>query len=201
MNKRCCRKASTSCLLLMAVACMSSSTAFADDKTPPTPVTVEGGTVHFTGALVNAACSLDIGSEDQAVGLGQVRADSLTQAGDTSAPVPFTIRLADCALASGSDTVAPYSKVKVTFIATPAGGNTNVIALGDGGGASTAKNVGVEILDAGKPVTIDGSQADVPHQLGDGSNTLNFSAAFVATKAGVTAGSADALASFKLSYE
>ncbi|MGW9797087.1 type 1 fimbria pilin, partial [Serratia sp. 121840015-2] len=35
--------------------------------------TVNGGTVHFKGEVVNAACAVDAGSVDQTVQLGQVK--------------------------------------------------------------------------------------------------------------------------------
>ena len=35
------------------------------------PVSVNGGTVHFKGELVNAACSVNTDSSEQTVNLGQ----------------------------------------------------------------------------------------------------------------------------------
>jgi major type 1 subunit fimbrin (pilin) len=51
--------------------------------------TVNGGTVHFKGEVVNAACAVDAGSIDQTVQLGQVRSAKLATAGSTSSSGRF----------------------------------------------------------------------------------------------------------------
>ncbi|EED7584969.1 type 1 fimbrial protein subunit FimA, partial [Salmonella enterica subsp. enterica] len=62
----------------------------------PTPVSVSGGTIHFEGKLVNAACAVSTKSADQTVTLGQYRTASFTAIDDTTAQVPFSIVLNDC---------------------------------------------------------------------------------------------------------
>ncbi len=84
---------------------LSSAAALADTTT------VNGGTVHFKGEVVNAACAVDAGSVDQTVQLGQVRTASLKQAGATSSAVGFNIQLNDC-----DTTVA--TKAAVAFLGT-----------------------------------------------------------------------------------
>ena len=54
---------------------------------------VDGGTIHFEGELVNAACSVNTDSADQVVTLGQYRTDIFNAVGNTSALIPFTIQL------------------------------------------------------------------------------------------------------------
>ena len=51
---------------------------------------VDGGTIHFEGELVNAACSVNTDSADQVVTLGQYRTDIFNAVGNTSALIPFT---------------------------------------------------------------------------------------------------------------
>ena len=51
---------------------------------PVTPVSVNGGTVHFKGELVNAACSVNTDSSEQTVNLGQYRTAKFTKVGDTT---------------------------------------------------------------------------------------------------------------------
>lgn len=58
--------------------------------------TVNGGTVHFKGEVVNAACAVNTNSFDQTVNLGQVRSERLKVDGAKSNPVGFTIELNDC---------------------------------------------------------------------------------------------------------
>lgn len=38
---------------------MFSAGVFAEEPTPPKAVTVNGGTVHFTGSIVDAACAVE----------------------------------------------------------------------------------------------------------------------------------------------
>lgn len=63
--------------------------------------TVNGGTVHFKGEVVNAACAVNMNSVDQTVLLGQVRSATLGSDGKTSGSVGFTIQLDDCDLTTG----------------------------------------------------------------------------------------------------
>ena len=61
-------------LIVISALSLSSAAALADT------VTVNGGTVHFKGEVVNAACAVDAGSIDQTVQLGQVRSAKLATA-------------------------------------------------------------------------------------------------------------------------
>lgn len=54
-------------------------------------VSVNGGTVHFKGELVNAACSVNTDSSEQTVNLGQYRTAKFTKVGDTTSNIPFNI--------------------------------------------------------------------------------------------------------------
>lgn len=175
------------------------------DPVAPKPVTVNGGTVHFTGEIVNAACAVDNDFDGQTVKLGQFRAGALTKKGDHSDVVPFTIKLTDCEL-GGDATTAAYSTVAVTFSGTQAGSDTKSIAVsgasdGSANTADAAKNVGVEILQDGTPLSIDGTTAATAQSIHAGDNTLSFGAAYVATADKATAGIANADATFKLTYE
>lgn len=82
-------KIKTLAIVVLSALSLSSTAALADT----TPTTVNGGTVHFKGEVVNAACAVDAGSVDQTVQLGQVRTATLKQAGATSSAVGFNIQL------------------------------------------------------------------------------------------------------------
>ncbi|MFW8412874.1 fimbrial protein, partial [Klebsiella pneumoniae] len=69
--------------VIAAMSALSLSSAAALANT----TTVNGGTVHFKGEVVNAACAVDAGSIDQTVQLGQVRSAKLATAGSTSSAV------------------------------------------------------------------------------------------------------------------
>jgi major type 1 subunit fimbrin (pilin) len=179
-----------SLLSLASVSALTlSASAFA------APVTVNGGTVHFVGELVNAACAVHTDSADQTVNLGQYRTASLAASGDKTTPVPFQIKLVDCdPTVSATAAVAFYGQADST--------NAGLLAVSAGGSNQTAAtNVGIEISDdASKALAVDGATFSTPKDLIAGDNALNFSARYVATGAS-TPGQANADATFVVKYE
>lgn len=176
-------------LALTALSALSlSSAAFADTTA------VNGGTVHFKGEVVNAACAVDADSIEQTVPMGQVRTAKLATVGSTSTAVGFNIQLNDC-----DTTVA--TKASVAFSGTAVNSeNANVLAL-QNSAAGGATNVGVQILDkTGTPLALDGASFSSAVPLIDGTNILPFQARYFATGK-ATAGTANADATFKVQYE
>lgn len=106
----------------------------------PTPVSVSGGTIHFEGKLVNAACAVSTKSADQTVTLGQYRTASFTAIDDTTAQVPFSIVLNDC-----DPKVA--ATAAVAFSGQADNTNPNLLAVSSADNSTTATGVGIEILD------------------------------------------------------
>lgn len=177
-------------LAFAAVAALSLNSV----ATLAATTTVNGGTVHFKGEIVNAACAVDAGSIDQTVQLGQVRSAKLATAGNTSSPVGFQIQLDDC------DTTVS-TKASVAFSGTAvSSANANVLAL-QGSAAGGATNVGIQILDqTGSPLALDGATFSSATTLIDGTNIIPFQARYYATGA-ATAGIANADATFKVQYQ
>ncbi|PTA93660.1 type 1 fimbrial protein subunit FimA [Kosakonia sp. H7A] len=175
-------------LLLMAGA------AQAEDPIT-NPVSVSGGSVHFEGELVNAACAVSTKSSEQTVTLGQYRTASFSKVGDTTAQVPFSIVLNDC-----DPSVAKTAAV--AFSGQTDATNAALLALTSADNGSTASGVGIEILDntstALKP---DGATFSTAQALVEGTNTLHFSARYKATAATATPGQANADATFIMKYE
>lgn len=158
------------------------------------PTTVNGGTVHFKGDVVNAACAVDAGSDGQTVPMGQVRTAKLAQAGSTSSSVGFNIQLNDCDTTISTKAAVAFSGVAIDSA------NPTVLSL-QGAASGGATNVGVQILDnAGAPLTLDGATFSTPTTLNDGKNLLSFQARYFATGA-ATAGAANADATFKVQYQ
>lgn len=185
-------------LLVLATLSLSSTIAYASGDNPtPTPsskVTVNGGTVHFKGEIVNAACAVDAGSIDQTIQLGQVRSAKLSASGKTSSPVGFNIQLDDC-----DTTVATKASVAFSGNAVDKT-NTTVLAL-QGSAAGGATNVGIQILDqTGTPLALNGTTFSAATGLNDGTNIIPFQARYYATGV-ATAGTANADATFKVQYE
>ncbi|MEY8650260.1 fimbrial protein [Klebsiella michiganensis] len=182
-------KIKTLALVVLTGLSLSSASVFAAD-----PVTVNGGTVHFKGEVVNAACAVDADSVEQTVQMGQVRSALLGSAGATSSAVGFNIQLNDC-----DTTVA--TKASVAFYGTAVDSeNPTVLAL-QNSSAGGATNVGVQILDSmGTPLALDGATFGAAANLNNGTNVIPFQARYYATGA-ATAGTANADATFKVQYE
>lgn len=156
---------------------------------------VSGGSVHFTGSVVDAACAVTQDSVDQSVQMGQVR---LAAFGETPAAgsvagqkVPFSIKLADC------DT-SVSTQASVTFNGNSAADQAGV--LDNAAGAGGAQGVGIQIYDNDGTALPLGT-ASKAATLIDGTNTLNFSADYIATSSTVTAGDVDATATFNVTYQ
>ena len=129
-------KIKTLAIVVLSALSLSSTAALA------AATTVNGGTVHFKGEVVNAACAVDAGSVDQTVQLGQVRTASLAQEGATSSAVGFNIQLNDCdtnvaltldgatfssetTLNNGTNTIPFQARYFATGAATPGAANAD----------------------------------------------------------------------------
>lgn len=173
---------------LIATSFLTAGIAHADTAI------INGGTVHFKGEVVNAACAVDAGSVDQTVQLGQVRSAKLATTGSTSSAVGFNIQLDDCDTSVSTKASVAFSGTAVDTI------NTTVLAL-QSSAAGSATNVGVQVLDnTGTPLALDGATFSAATTLIDGTNIIPFQARYYATGA-ATAGTANADATFKVQYE
>lgn len=180
---------------LIASSVIASLMLVAGAAVAADPVSVSGGTVHFEGELVNAACAVSTQSSDQVVTLGQYRTASFTAVGDTTAQIPFTIVLNDCdPKVAATAAVAFSGQTDIT--------NNNLLAVSSSDNSTTAGGVGIEILDntstALKP---DGATFSTAQALVEGTNTLRFSARYKATATSATPGQANADATFIMKYE
>ena len=164
--------------LVPAVLMMSSSAFAAEGET---------STVNFTGEIVESTCALAPVSKNQTVDLGQVSANVLATVNSTSQPKAFAINLTGCSLANATTATVTFS-----------GDTAADTALNVTGGAA---GVGLQILQNGTPLTLDGSTASAAQTLVVGNNTLDFAARYVALAATVTAGKADAVANFTMNYQ
>lgn len=174
-----------SLLSIGAVALAASETAI-----------VPGGTVHFTGQIVNAACAVSADSTNQTVNMGQYRTAFFTAVGVRSNAVPFTIKLEDC------DTKVSQT-AKTSFTGNTSNIDNTLLTVSNvgGGAAGAASGVGIEISDStGVVLKPDGSVFSTPQKLNDGPNTLHFTARYKSISNTVTPGAADADATFTMQY-
>jgi major type 1 subunit fimbrin (pilin) len=155
--------------------------------------TVTGGTVHFVGTVVNAACAVNANSTNQTVQLGQVRSARLAAVGNTSNSVGFNIVLDDCDTTVSSTAAISYTGVTVAS-------NNTALQL-DASSAGSASGVGIQILDkSGSPLALNGTAWSVAQTLVNGTNTLPFQARYITTALPVSPGTADGVATFNVQY-
>lgn len=158
---------------------MASASAFA-------AVEGETGTVNFTGSIKENTCVLDSESVTKTVNLNDVETSVFQQQGAASQEIPFSIVLKDC----------DPTKATLTF----KGETENDISLKVNGGA---KGVGVQILESGNPIKVDGSAASSQKEITTGGAEWNFGARYVALTSanGIEGGAANATAQYTVNYE
>ena len=154
------------------------------------------GKVNFKGTVINAPCGIDPDSVEQTIDFGQLSTDHLN-AGNTSNPVPFSIKLINC-------NNAQLKTVTVAFAGSTIAADTK--QLGTTGLTNTAIKVSNQ---DGSLVSFDGKQNNA-QSLIDGNNTLHFSSWVEAATDGTAAnplgpktvaeGQFTAVANFNLTY-
>lgn len=151
--------------------------------------TVSGGTVNFTGSVINAACAVNNTSTNQTVQLDQVRSARLVNIGDSIQNKPFKIELIDC-----DKTIA--TSVQAYFTGTEAS---------TPGLLSTSNDtVAIQILDgSNKPLALnkdDATGLSTATNLVDTNTILSFGTKVVSVASPVKASSFNATAYFNLVY-
>lgn len=157
-----------------------------------TPVTVNGGTINFTGDVTDAACTVDPSSDGQDINLGSVKAADVVK-GKTNSTTRFDIVLDDCSI----DT---YTTASFGF--NGKADANDVTVLGNTAGPGSAKGVGVQLLDSdGSPISIGGdASANAKMKLAKGTNIASFAAGIIGTDT-VVSGHVAATTNFTVHYE
>jgi major type 1 subunit fimbrin (pilin) len=165
-----------------AVAAVSASNAFA-----------AAGTVNFTGEILDAACTVDVASQDQTVALGSYSKSEFVNLGDVTAAKNFKILLKNCP--------AAVTSAHVLFSGTPDATNSDLLALTPGAGAATGVAINLLTEDqVSLPLSGDNSYRYTLVSTAD--NTLEYYAQYKSTVAtsAITAGPANGVASFSVIY-
>lgn len=155
------------------------------------------GTVTFKGAIIDAPCSITPETVDQTVNLGQVSNVAL-KAGGQSTPKNFQIKLENCELISGEKEPGKNNTVAITFTGASSIDDSALLGI-----TGTAKGAGIAITD-GSGKLIELGKASSAQTLGNGNNTLSFSAYLQGNKASnavVTPGEFQSVADFTLAYQ
>ncbi|WP_370612206.1 fimbrial protein [Klebsiella aerogenes] len=150
------------------------------------------GTITFTGSIIDAPCSITNKSAEQTIDLGQVSDSALANQGE-STPVPFTIDLENCSVATDA-----ANTVQVTFNgAQDAVDGVKMLGL-----SGNAAGAGIVIADGSGPLDL--GTASSATTLSAGPNQLGFTA-YLKGESGasvtVVPGSFQSVANFSMSYQ
>lgn len=148
------------------------------------------GTVTLKGSIIEAPCSIDPGSSDQTVKLGEVATVQLKNGGK-SMPQDILIKLVGCDITTAKTVTA-------TFSGGASEAAPGLLALKN----STAKGASIAINDLdGKLLPL--TTASKAQNLEDGQSTLRFSANLQGDGASttVTPGEFSSTADFTLAYQ
>jgi len=158
---------------------MYAGAAFSDD--------VGQVNIQWTANIITWGCTISSASSDMTVPLGSWSTRNFSS-GDVTSPIAFSISLSGC----NSNTVA------ATFTGTSDSKNSNYLSLSS---TSTATNVAIEIKDSSQNILPLNTLSPVTTVTSSGNATLNFFANYIGTGNNVTAGTANADATFTLTYD
>ena len=166
-------------VLIAGITVLPNSLTFAAD-----------GTIEFIGDIIDQACEIKTESKNIQVQLGRIPKANLPNVGSKSIPVKFTITLVNCPVSINSATVS--------FDATSFPGDNSVIALK--AIPNAASGVGVQLTDNKSAVITLLTPSNEYPILPTVENSLDFTANYIAKAIPVVAGSANASATFLISY-
>ncbi|MGJ8513867.1 fimbrial protein [Carnimonas bestiolae] len=147
------------------------------------------GIVHFTGELVESACNVSTDSRDQTVDMGRWPTSQFSKTGSVSAFKAFKINLSNCD--EGSYTIR--------FDGSSPAGRPDLLALKSGG----AEGVGIELLDLSNsvfPIAQEISDPALVQVDENGNASVDVKARYKSYQDEVSAGRADADATFAIEY-
>lgn len=142
--------------------------------------------INLHGNVVDFSCTVNTADIDKTVDLGRWPTTQLLNAGDTTALVPFSLRLEGC----------PPGSVAILFTGTPAS-DTNLLALDD---PAMAQTVAIELRNSDRSRLALGEASPTEEVDANGNVTLNFFANYRALASGVRPGVAKADAIFMINY-
>lgn len=157
------------------------------------------GTITFTGAVLDAPCSIPAADTNQTIDLGQISKNDLTANGNFSATLPIEIHLTGCnfTMSTGANPAPQLTKLKIAFAGTFSDATKAILTNTAPNGAA---NVGIQIVDnAGKVIS---STPAAEQTLAAGNlNTLRYGVRLINTgTAAATAGKVGAQVVFTLTY-
>ncbi|EHK3333299.1 fimbrial protein [Salmonella enterica] len=167
-----------------------------------------GGTITFSGSVIDAPCSIVPESQNIKVNLGQVSLKTLDAANKYSSAVPVTINLTGCSFEAPTNTSDPvkYSKVAVTFpdAHAPAVGDATKGEIANDA-PDAAENVVIQLLQSDASTGVDLTKlnpttGDIQLDTTSATSKLQFYARMMTLTGAAKAGSVGATVTYKLHY-
>lgn len=150
------------------------------------------GTVKFTGNILDAACTVDIGENSTIpVVMGDIQKSAFTGDGSLAATTKFTVKLKSCP--------AGVDQATVKFSGTSYQGDDNFIQLDQA--VDVATGVAIQIKDSTQtvvPLAVDSKPYTL---LPDVENDMDFYASYVQKGTTVVKGSANSTVNFTVDYQ
>jgi len=150
------------------------------------------GTVNFVGNILDKACEVDVGSQNQIVPMGNFYKSEFPSTGSRTAAMGFNIVLKDCPVT--------VTSAKIRFDGTPDLTNASLLAI-DTSVAGAVNGVAINLMTADKadlPLHSTSNYSYVLSSTQD--NTLKFYAQYISTASAVVPGPANAVANFSVDY-
>lgn len=154
------------------------------------------GTINFTGTILDAACTVDAGSAAQIIPLGTVSKAGFVNSGDVASSHDIKITISAC------DTA--ITRAAVRFDGLRDANDTRLLGLTSAGTAGVATGVGVAIFENDGTTLIPlGSKSAGMTIAPPAGGDLTYVAKYMASTdaAGITGGTANAVATFTMDYE
>lgn len=167
--------------ILLVVAALLSFTSLSRADTSLGEINIE-----LRGNVVDFTCAVIASDSNKYVDLGTWPTKQLKTSGDTTQPVPFSLKLEGC----------PPGSASITFSGTPAAGTT-LLALDN---TAMAQKVAIELHDSDR-TRLPLEQASQTVSIDENGNaTLTFFANYIALADWVQPGLARADATFMINY-
>jgi major type 1 subunit fimbrin (pilin) len=148
------------------------------------------GTINFEGSVLETACTATASSST--VQMGAISKAALANVGETSLGKPVSITLSSCPTAA--------AKATITFSGNADTDDSRLFKTVAGTGTA-ATGIGLALYDADGTTLIAPNAISAEKTLSATTDTVyNFTAKYMATKAAVTGGDANASTSFTVNY-
>lgn len=144
--------------------------------------------INVSGNITGNTCTISASSENIKVKMGVNTSRQFSSVGDTGAKIPFSVELEDCG--------ASFTGVKVMFSGDADTQNATLLKIAEGGSSGLA----IQLLDSEESILPVNTWSPLYGDSGNSSVAMNFYARYMTTALPVTAGDADAVATFLLEY-